>query len=344
MNEVKTVRKNLDILDVTKFILSFFVVAIHAEGLPSALYPWLRIAVPLFFVISSFLLFFGIQGKDSDDQKRAIVRYVKRNFILYAVWFVLLLPFTYIARRSWFDDGILLGIFRFLRGLILGSTFRASWFITAGVLAVLLIYAASHKIPRSVLTVGAALCYLVCCLVTSYRGLVEGTPFSVLLDVSKHAFDGMATSFVHALFWVMLGKLFAENRIRISSVMAAFGCCVGAVLLYVEYWLTSHYLQAASSASCYMTLIPFTLCLFAWLIRINRLQIRFAKKLRNVSTLIYVSHCAVLTCFSVVIDRLLDGDFGVLIYFLSCISVTVIGFLLVNLSEKKGWAFFKKLW
>lgn len=37
------------IFDVVKFCLALMVVAIHSKLFPMLLYPWLRLAVPLFF-------------------------------------------------------------------------------------------------------------------------------------------------------------------------------------------------------------------------------------------------------------------------------------------------------
>ena len=50
-------KTNYDILDLAKFIFSLMILAIHTSLFPKILYPWLRIAVPMFFIISSFLLF-----------------------------------------------------------------------------------------------------------------------------------------------------------------------------------------------------------------------------------------------------------------------------------------------
>ena len=56
-NSIMNVRKNYDIFDLTKFILSLFIVAIHNSIIPDILSPCARIAVPLFFMISSYLFF-----------------------------------------------------------------------------------------------------------------------------------------------------------------------------------------------------------------------------------------------------------------------------------------------
>ena len=48
--------KENDVFDVVKFALSILVVSIHSEIVPDILIPFVRTAVPLFFIISSYLL------------------------------------------------------------------------------------------------------------------------------------------------------------------------------------------------------------------------------------------------------------------------------------------------
>lgn len=52
-----------DIFDLIKFIMSIVVVAIHAHPLGEyhyLIYPWARIAVPTFFLISAYLFFLNM--------------------------------------------------------------------------------------------------------------------------------------------------------------------------------------------------------------------------------------------------------------------------------------------
>ena len=69
----KDCEDNYDILDLTKIVLAFMVVAIHSFLFPEQLYPWLRLAVPLFFIISSFLLFKRMNNR-SENEKKEIVK------------------------------------------------------------------------------------------------------------------------------------------------------------------------------------------------------------------------------------------------------------------------------
>ena len=47
---------SIDILDLAKFVMAIMVVGIHTLG-KYGIYPVFRIAVPLFFMISSYLFF-----------------------------------------------------------------------------------------------------------------------------------------------------------------------------------------------------------------------------------------------------------------------------------------------
>lgn len=47
------------------------------------------------------ILFLFYTRKEKDIKK-----YVKKNLILYGIWFLILLPFTVIERQIWFVDGM----------------------------------------------------------------------------------------------------------------------------------------------------------------------------------------------------------------------------------------------
>lgn len=343
-NSLQVKNKNYDVLDLTKFILSFFVVAIHAEIFPQVLYPWLRIAVPIFFIISSFLFYSKMTDLTKEQQLASIKKYIKRNLILYFVWFVVLLPFTIVSRIEWFDNGVLNGIVYSIRGLVFGSTFRASWFIMAGIIAMTLVFFASKKIKASVLLVVAFLLYLVCCLVTGYNSIIMGTRLEVLYYISKYIFDGIATSFVSALIWVLIGKFIAENELRLSRFHLIIGIAVSMILLYFEHYLLMRYLDATQAGSCYVALVPFCTYVMLGIISLDKIKIKLTKILRNISTLIYVSHCAVLMCVSFVFKKIIEIDSKLAVFLVTSIIILMVSYILIKLSEKPKLKFLKKLW
>lgn len=97
--------KNYDVLDLTKLVLSIMIVAIHTSLFPNILYPWLRLAVPLFFIISSFLLFSKVNNVSLTEKDIVVKNYIIRQLKLYLFWFIILLPLTVIIRKEWIIGG-----------------------------------------------------------------------------------------------------------------------------------------------------------------------------------------------------------------------------------------------
>lgn len=141
-------KRNLDILDLTKFILALFVVATHTKLLQGVLMPWLRLAVPLFFIISSFLLFSKMNEANEDDKWNIIRKSCIRIMKLYLFWFIILLPYTLFMRKAWFDNGVITGCLTMLKHIVFGSTFPVSWYLAATAEATLILGLISIKFLR----------------------------------------------------------------------------------------------------------------------------------------------------------------------------------------------------
>ena len=106
--------------DFLKFFLSLLVLAIHSALYPMILYPWLRIAVPLFFIMSSYFVFSKLCTASADAQKDVLKMFIGRNIKLYLCWFILLLPITiYIRKEIYFSGGFLENIFIILKSVSL---------------------------------------------------------------------------------------------------------------------------------------------------------------------------------------------------------------------------------
>ena len=142
-------KQRRDFIDVAKFALSILIVVIHIspiESLNPVLRPFLRTAVPLFFLISAYLFFKKYGEAETIEKKIArIERYVKRNLQLYFFWLIVLLIPT-LSYRQWFSDGLLSGLFWALHSFLFGSTFIASWYIMASIIATLIIVVASRTL------------------------------------------------------------------------------------------------------------------------------------------------------------------------------------------------------
>lgn len=96
--------KNYNSFDVAKFVCALMVVMIHVPPFGSSatgVVGWFnfgiqnyvaRVAVPLFFVISGFLIFRGSLG--SKVAVSYFIRYSKRIFRIYLFWTMVYLPWS----------------------------------------------------------------------------------------------------------------------------------------------------------------------------------------------------------------------------------------------------------
>lgn len=140
--------KQLPGLDVLKFGMALLVVAIHAQlfkeigWLYDFVHPLKYSAVPVFFIVSSYLFF--SRGQIGSKE---LGHYLKRLRLFYLFWFVLLLPVT-VGIRKWYSH---FDVSEFLKDLFLGSTFRGSWFVMALLIGVPLIHYARRILHPFVL-------------------------------------------------------------------------------------------------------------------------------------------------------------------------------------------------
>lgn len=107
MEQNTSARQN-NLLDLVKYILSLLVFSIHVNPFGGEYgelrYPFARIAVPLFFIMSSYFLFGKLQRAENPHQKNTILKkFIKRNLILYFTWFLLLFWITGNI-RGWFHQ------------------------------------------------------------------------------------------------------------------------------------------------------------------------------------------------------------------------------------------------
>lgn len=146
-------RKVIPGLDILKFIMALLIVAIHSEAVNDfpivyeVTNPVIMSAVPMFFVISAFLLFRKIrQSQLSGQQERGILlHFTWRLFLLYSFWMVVQFPLV-IHTRHYLSMSFIEFIYNFLLDIAFRSTFHGAWFFSALVVGTWLIYFASKML------------------------------------------------------------------------------------------------------------------------------------------------------------------------------------------------------
>lgn len=328
--------------DYLKFILAIMVVLIHNSA-PKFFYPWLRLAVPLFFIMTGYFLFGKISACNGvfSDERKCVGAFVKRNLTLYLFWFtVLLVPTLY------FKDFYSHNIFIFLRSLLFESTFMSSWYIMACILAAPLIYFLSRKLSNQVLFIISLFIYVVICLWSAHFYLFDNLP--AIQNFANHYVEIFGVpygSFPVAIFWIVCGKCFADgsfDRIltHLSPSRKAILLVICAALLYLE-WRVSCKFSNSVTSDCYFFLAPVSILIFRYISDIHIAPTSRSLYLRHSSTIIYALHGTVLHgggyLLAQRLSELTSARFGIIVGFIFTLLICfVVCFLIQRLEKVKG--------
>lgn len=279
-------RKEIEILDLVKFIMALMVVGIHTLG-KYGIYPLFRIAVPLFFMISSYLFF-------SNAEKRGNLKYLKkfciRNIKLYCFWFLVLIP-IFLPMGGYLTGNLLFNVFKLIIKVFLGSTFPASWYISALVIGMCFVFWCDKLKINHGIVIGFTFCiYVICCLNSNYRNLMSDDSIVVMLN---RIYPGtIYNGFLVGLFWIFLGYVFACKGTICDRKRSKIGLIISFVLLLSEYFIVKKYHLTVDN-DCYFMLVPVCYFVFDNLINCEwKCKELDVKELRKYSTIIYCVHAS----------------------------------------------------
>ena len=239
-------------LDLLKFIMAFIVVMIHVKPFPagtvlySAFSQLLAVAVPVFFVISAFLLFSKTYGSNSDGggDLSVIQRFTTRILILYGIWLLIEIPWV-IFNKPYFTEPFLKGLMDFIKDVLFATTFPGSWFLSALVLGVWVVFLLSRVVKEEIVFVQS----LFVSLYVIYGGFSEGLR-GPLEWYSQNVREEVNLSFPFTLVWVSMGQLMAKYKEKVLSSGSPIVLGLSCLVIYICYLLFPSYLWT------YLSLCP----------------------------------------------------------------------------------------
>ena len=304
-------------LDRFRLFAAFLVVGIHTEPLISVstdldflvFHVFARIAVPFFlmttgfFVLPRYLLAPPTVGKNRDTAP--LLAFLKKALVLYAVASILYLPLGIYA--GYYPQG---DIPRSIaRNIVFDGTFYHLWYFPALIIAVLLLFALSRKLPLGIIALISVALYAFGLFGDSYYGLAsQSESVKHVYDACFEVFSYTRNGIFYAPIFLVMGALAAkpiggeseavprgdtsadgDARPSVktgSRAHALIGFCISMALMLAE-GMALHGLGAQRHDSMYIALIP---CMFFMF----RLALSFTGRpspfLRDLSTLIFVLH------------------------------------------------------
>lgn len=321
-------RKNVDVFDLVKFLMAIVVLGIHTLG-RYGIYPIFRIAVPVFFMISSYLFF-------SDSQKRESVYYLKRfcirNIKLYFFWFIILMP-VFLPFQGYLSGNLVFNIFKLLIKMFLGSTFASSWYIAALIIGMCIVFFCFKKnVDYRVMLLVTFCIYAICCFNSNYRNLFRNDSIIVLCN---QLYPGtIYNSFLVGLFWITLGYVFAYKNEKSLKRKRWLGVIISFIGLIIEYFVIKNY-KLSIDNDCYFMLVPLCYFLFSILIhskwKSKKLDTRILRKFSTVIYCVHGSLAEIIGCFFITGNDFTASFLKFLIVLILCLLCAYMIFIL----EKK---------
>ncbi len=329
-------------LDIAKFICAFFIIAIHTGPLTDisetgnfmVVQILARMAVPLFFIISGFLLFSKIDGERewNDYENFAILKHsVFRIIKLYIIWSVIYLPLNYILIHQ---DGItIIGILRYLRDFFFVGSYYHLWFLPSLIFSEIAVY---FLLKHGSMKIALGICgifYFVGMLGNVYPQILENIPYiSTLLNIYLKIFVTMRNGLFFGMVFVAIGAYFAKHKMKIrqTSIIPFVAFMISMIGLVVECFMIQKYGYMQPLTSMYIMLIPSVSFLFMWLISIQLKEKDMYKGMRVLSILMYVSHII----FVVILNHLFPTMNSLLFYICVVLCTLIFSIIIYILSKK----------
>lgn len=319
--------------DIVKFVACILVVCIHTRPFPNYFQPLYRMAVPMFYMISSFLFFTRVKTMSQSEQRQYIIKYIKRSLVLYLFYFIVLFPTSYVFfYRSWWNLGFPGNILRFIEQFFLSYTFAIpSWYIVSSILGIIIIYYTTRYNSNYIVPVIAVTLYLICCLTSNYEYLLP-SGFELDYFVGGGIFKPQ-NSFLVSLVWIYLGyiltiRTYTFSRFVVYILLAA---------LFLEYGLIIHFFGVPEAQDCYIFLLPLCFILFTFILR-WKITSKNGLIMRKMSTIIFCVHHPIATIGKIIL--LHNGIESGILNFTITIALSILICLVIFELEKRkffGW-------
>ena len=284
--------------------------------------PLESMAVPLFFVISSFLFF--RKARYAEQLSGVLLHFVKRLAILYLFWCVVWIPIIYIQKDYFHPMSAWIPIY-LVRDFFFGSMFDASWFLGALLVGVPLVTLLMKYTKE---WVGIIVCFIAYQFATSSNLLPDGF-FRVNEWYQKYVgVDGMWLSFPSGLLWIAMGYVLANKSViewmaKVRNVWAWMTALLFFVLAF------------------FIPIVPMILCVAALFIAAYTWQLpehpQWYRRFRTYSILFYVIH----DCFKKIPKQLFGWENGPVLFVVTIAFCFLASEVIMMMKEVKGFGWLR---
>lgn len=358
MTNTRAERKQYRAIDIAKFVMAIFVVAIHVRpftGQTAFVYDDIiaRIADPLFFQITAFLFFEKIFAQISGDLRqgmswRMLGHYMKRILALYTAWFVIYAPV--VLPRTWQECGNIRGmLLALLKKYWLSGYYGAMWFMTALLLAMPLVFILTKYLGSRLCLLLSAPWFLLTVARMEYCSITDGWQVAGYFDSAIYGIFGWyGNGLTYGFFFCALGMWIAYKRTlggqKNDSRDFALPSLISFLLLIIESYVIRDKGLGQSFGAMFF-LIPTSYFLLQWLLSVDifeKMGEQSRKRLdcacahmRRLSILIFTIHYGVMEGLQYMVGKYTTYVWNATVLYFVVLVVTIVLAELILLAQKK---------
>ena len=238
-------------------------------------------AVPFFFMSTGFLFF-----DNQEQSKRNIQKQTGRLIKLYITWTIAYCPLVILEMIK--DKKLTpMGFTEMLQKFVFSGIYYHLWYIPAAAVALFVVWTLKKRIRNRNILILFTILFIIGLLDDSYAGVISGKIFAHYNKVFLTTRNGV---FFGGLL-VEIGSVIAKYKEKMRNFREPLLFCMagaGSCLLIVES-MWNYSILGEHINNLMLMAIPTSIAIFLIALRIEGIGAD-TKKLRNMSTLIYVIH------------------------------------------------------
>lgn len=284
------------------------------------IHPIESLAVPTFFVISSFLFF--RKTRYAESQSGLVLHFMKRLCILYLFWCVVWSPIIYIQKDYLHPMTALVPLY-IVKDFFFGNMFDASWFLGALLVGVPMVWGLSRVFKRDFLVL------IIPLLVYLYLQYVKDLPSEWRAPYEwYYSFKDPHLAFPGGLLWIAIGYMMANKKVivlmeKIRNLWAWIAALSFLVMTF------------------FIPVLPVILSVVALFVAAYTWQLpehpQLYRRFRTYSILFYVIH----DCFKKIPKQLFGLENGPVLFVVTIAFCFLASEVLVRMKEVKGFGWLR---
>lgn len=290
--------RKYNFVDILKFIFAALIIMSHYaseygnfDKRIDMIFSLYIVAVPFFFVSSSYFLFrkFNVIT-DAVDRKDIIFKYIKRIVIMYLCWSCIYIMFNIL---TWCVHGVTSKeVVGYLHQLIVYSSYNTIWFLPATAVGVAMVYILSKYLNKKQIIAVAIVFYIIGCVGQSYNFVLDKSDIlKNIYDIYNYVFITTRNGVFNGFPFVAVGYVIAVNKKDVKKGIFNINLFLtfSFFVLFVAEAVVIKNVFSAINANTIIFLFPFSYFLFNWALGVELRDRKCFMTIRKLSTVMFLS-------------------------------------------------------